>query len=108
MPGGRSMRNRFIKMTSGWIPVSVMLLFAAALVTGQTRTGLAPETGPLPAVSALSGSTSLLDPNDKARLASIRYFVDTVLPNSENVDVTTNTTDYPVDDEIATATGLLE
>jgi hypothetical protein len=30
------MRNRFIRLTSGWIPVSVLLLFATALVYGGT------------------------------------------------------------------------
>jgi hypothetical protein len=28
------MKNRFIRLTSGWIPVSVLLLFATALVYG--------------------------------------------------------------------------
>jgi hypothetical protein len=30
------MKNRFIRLTSGWIPVSVLLLFATALVYGGT------------------------------------------------------------------------
>lgn len=31
------MSKQFIQWTSGWIPVSVMLLFATALVLGQDR-----------------------------------------------------------------------
>ena len=38
------MRSKFIKITSGWIPVSVMLLFAASLVTGDPRSGLRGES----------------------------------------------------------------
>ena len=35
------MSRKFIRITSGWIPVSVLLLFAAALVTGgEPQSGL--------------------------------------------------------------------
>jgi hypothetical protein len=43
------MKNRFIRLTSGWIPVSVLLLFAAALVYGGTAAdpaALTQEFGP--------------------------------------------------------------
>jgi hypothetical protein len=30
------MKDKFIRLTSGWIPVSVLLLFATALVYGGT------------------------------------------------------------------------
>lgn len=30
------MKNRFIRLTSGWIPVSVLLMLATALVYGGT------------------------------------------------------------------------
>jgi hypothetical protein len=35
------MSKRFIQLTSGWIPIAVLLLLAAALVSGEPRTGLA-------------------------------------------------------------------
>jgi len=35
------MKDKFIRLTSGWIPVSVLLLFATALVYGGTASGLA-------------------------------------------------------------------
>ena len=34
MPGKERMSRKFIKVTSGWIPVSVLLLCTVALVTG--------------------------------------------------------------------------
>ncbi len=33
MPGDTQMSQRFIRRTSGWIPISVLLLLAAALLT---------------------------------------------------------------------------
>jgi hypothetical protein len=43
------MKNRFIRLTSGWIPVSVLLLFATALIYGGTvadPAALTQEFGP--------------------------------------------------------------
>jgi len=37
------MKNQFIRKTSGWIPVSVLVLFAIALVAGQARANLPNE-----------------------------------------------------------------
>lgn len=87
-----------------------MLLFAAALVVGQTRAeqASAARTLPLVSTSTSPGSAGLLYQNDKARLVSIRRFVDTVSPNSGPVELTKVAIDYPVDDEIATGTGLPE
>jgi len=85
-----------------------MLLFAAALVVGQTRAHQVSAASTSPLVSTSPGSPGLLDPNDQARLVSIRNWVDTVLPNSEQLDLTTDAIDYPDDDAIATGNGLLE
>ena len=37
------MQKQFIRMTSGWIPVSVMALLAIALIAGQARANLPKE-----------------------------------------------------------------
>ncbi len=37
------MRKRFIELTSGWIPTSVLLLFAVVLVAGQASANLPAE-----------------------------------------------------------------
>lgn len=46
------MSSKFIRITSGWIPVSVLLLFAAALVTGGPQTGLPGEPAGIDAPAA--------------------------------------------------------
>jgi hypothetical protein len=43
------MSKKFIQMTSGWIPVSVLLLFAAALIAGQARANLPADLKAVPA-----------------------------------------------------------
>jgi hypothetical protein len=51
------MSKKFIQLTSGWIPVSVLLLLAAALVTGQAQANLPVEAKAVPApVSSASVS----------------------------------------------------
>jgi hypothetical protein len=40
------MKDRFIRLTTGWIPVSVLLLFAAALVYGGNGANPAERRGP--------------------------------------------------------------
>ncbi len=49
------MSKQFIQMTSGWIPVSVMVLLAIAVIAGQARANLAHETR----VSPLGASTAI-------------------------------------------------
>lgn len=47
------MKKKFIQMTSGWIPVSVLLLFVLAFVTaqfGEGSSGAALEAVAAPAV----------------------------------------------------------
>jgi len=85
-----------------------MLLFAAALVVGQARADLSPEGSTLPVVSIPTASPGLATQSDRIRLASIRYLVEIILPSPENVELTNDVSAYPADDEITTATGLLE
>ena len=56
------MSKRFIQLTSGWIPVAVLLLLAAALVSGEPRTDLAQPVTAAPKVSAadVQAVTSML------------------------------------------------
>ncbi len=92
MPGEKTMSNKFIQMTSGWIPVSVLLLFAAALVMGQDRSGL-PAADELPAEpTVMITSPGLLNANDHVRLETIRLFVDSVLPMPETIRISIGAT----------------
>ena len=102
------MRNRFIQLTSGWIPVSVLLLFAAALVAGQDRANLSPDASAAPVASELTVSVTLLDLNDQARLAAIRNIAASAIPLSERIELAIDVSAYPVNDEFTTGAGRLE
>jgi hypothetical protein len=45
------MKDQFIRLTSGWIPVSVLVLFTIALIAGQARANLPHEVTAAPAHS---------------------------------------------------------
>ena len=64
MPDRDTMSKRFIRLTSGWIPASVMLLFATALVMGQDRPVPQQENVPVAAPGATVFAPELLDAND--------------------------------------------
>jgi hypothetical protein len=48
----KPMSKRFIQLTSGWIPVAMLLLLAAALVSGEPRTDLAKAVTAAPTAPA--------------------------------------------------------
>ncbi|MDA0678868.1 MAG: hypothetical protein O3A13_00665 [Proteobacteria bacterium] len=48
------MKKRFIQLTSGWIPVSVLLLFTVALIAGQARANLPGDLRAEPVPAATS------------------------------------------------------
>lgn len=56
------MSKRFIQLTSGWIPVVVLLLLAAALVSGEPRTDMtqAVTAAPTAPASDLEAATLML------------------------------------------------
>ena len=84
-PANANMSKEFIRLTSGWIPVSVLLLFAAALVWGpvgaSSREGSAPHSAPAAPVVA----PHLLDPNERASLQSALDIADSVLPLADSI-----------------------
>lgn len=95
------MSNTFIRLTSGWIPVAVMLLFAATLVVGQNR-AVSPD------VRESSGRTSPLDLDNRARLATLRHIGGSISLFSENVELTIDVYAYPVIDELLIGAGRLD
>ena len=88
-----TMSKRFIQLTSGWIPVSVLLLFAAALVTGQTDDDAMPgikgqgvkvsvtEKRPAAAATILGGRV-------QEDLHTVRYLVGSIRQLSEEGELT--------------------
>lgn len=89
-PDTSNMRQRFIQLTSGWIPVSVLLLLAAALVIGQERIALSPEL------------------DDQARPAVMRIGADRDLPRADSIELASDDPNFPVDKELTAGNGRLE
>ena len=96
------MRQRYIELTSGWIPVSVMLLLATGLIAGEPRAEQSPETSPVPE------TVQFFDQNDQARLATIRHIVDSVLPVPETLQVTIDVTVSPANSDTPATTDRLD
>jgi len=86
------MDKRFIQLTSGWIPVFVLLLLAAALAMGQGSSDAPGERVHLATPATSNEAPGLLDANDRAKLESIRIFVDSFLPMPESIQITVDTT----------------
>ena len=85
IPDTQRMSQKFIRLTSGWIPVSVLVLLAAALIMGRDGSLQAREAAPAPAATVVV--PGLLDSNDQVRLESIRMFVDSALPVPETIEI---------------------
>lgn len=78
------MSSKFIKATSGWIPVSVLLLLAAAFVTGNPR-ATAPagtQVGEAPLTELHGQIRSTLRDVD-----SVRYLMDSLVDVPERVEL---------------------
>ena len=79
------MSKKFIRLTSGWIPVSVLLLCAAALISspgdassrGDSATGTAP-------VAPVAVPRSL-DPDERAGHGPGLDYAESVLPLTESI-----------------------
>jgi hypothetical protein len=73
------MKNRFIQLTSGWIPVSVLLLFTIALVAGQARANLPNELKAAPVPTITTSVNIVLNAEMLRQLESLPLVVDTLL-----------------------------
>lgn len=81
------MRKRFIRLTSGWIPVSVLALFVVALVAGQARANLPNEIKAAPVPSSTTAITIVLTRDMLQKLRSLPLFVDTLLELPADLDL---------------------
>jgi len=94
------MSKRFVQLTSGWILVTLALLLATVLISGQAGAAEPPQSRVPPTVS-------IPDENDHAHLASIRHFVDTELSMPKRVQVTIDVSVYPVSEDMPATTDRL-
>ena len=94
------MSKRFIEITSGWIPVSVLLLCAAALIAEQARANLPNETKAAP-VPAASTSVSFILTRDALRqFESVPPIVDTILALPAEIEFSVQTKMVPRVDDV--------
>jgi len=73
------MKKQFIRLTSGWIPVSVLVLFTAALVAGQARANLPNDIQAAPVTAAAHSVSIIISSDLLAQLEALPLVVDTLL-----------------------------
>ncbi len=85
------MKKQFIQATSGWIPVSVLVLFTIALVAGQARANL-PNEIKAASVPAITTSVNIVLSADALRkLEALPLVVDKLLALPFDLEVTLDT-----------------
>lgn len=85
------MSKQFIQMTSGWIPIAVMALLAAALIAGQARANLGQEYKPA-LISAASMPVKIeLHTEKLQKLEVLPAVVDRLLAMPINIELSIDT-----------------
>ena len=82
------MSKKFIHLTSGWIPVSMLCLLAIALVTGQARANL--DAGDAAAPFTSSGIPSIQAPPED--IETLRLWVEAYLDVPDRIQLTIDAT----------------
>jgi hypothetical protein len=81
------MKQQFIQLTSGWIPVSVLVLFTVALVAGQARANLPNEIKAAPVPAITTSVNIVLHADVLGKLEAFPVVVDTLLSLSSDLEV---------------------
>lgn len=84
------MSKKFIRVTSGWIPVSMLILFAIALAAGQARARLQHESD-ASAVSSWQSVTTRSDRSDDDYPGPGRVVFEPLLPAPAEFEFRLNT-----------------
>tara|TARA_B110000438_G_C15722555_1_gene610503 strand:+ start:642 stop:953 length:312 start_codon:yes stop_codon:yes gene_type:complete len=79
------MHKKFIRMTSGWIPVSVMALLTVALIAGHARANLPKEVVAAQISLATTSLGAALNAELLRQLESLPASVNTLLIVPDNV-----------------------
>lgn len=85
------MQKQFIQLTSGWIPVSVLVLFTAALVAGQARANLPNEIKAAPVPAVTTSVRIILNADVLQKLEALPIVVDTLLALPSDLGVSVDT-----------------
>ena len=81
------MQKQFIQLTSGWIPVSVLALFTAALVMGQAQANLPEEVKAAPVPAMTTSVSIILNTDVLQKLEALPVVVDTFLALPSELEV---------------------
>jgi hypothetical protein len=81
------MKKQFIQLTSGWIPVSVLLLFTVALVAGQARANLPNEIKAAPMPVVTTSINIVLSSGVSKKLEALPLVVDTLLALPSDIEL---------------------
>ena len=81
------MSKKFIQMTSGWIPVSLLVLFAAAFALGPARAGMPAEDGPKADEPSLATVTVVVDQQMLEHLQVLPMVADALLNLPQGIEV---------------------
>jgi len=82
------MKKQFIQLTSGWIPVSVLILFTIALVAGQARANLPNEIKAAPIPVVTTSVSVILNVDMLRKLEALPQVVDTLLALPSDLELT--------------------
>jgi len=95
------MSKKFIQLTSGWIPVSVLLMFVVALVTGQARANLPSEIKATPAPMVTTSINVVLHSQMFEKLETLPLVIDTLLALPAEIELSIDATIRSTDDDSA-------
>ncbi len=87
----QDMKKQFIQITSGWIPVSVLALFAVALIEGQARANLPDEIRAVPLPTVTTSVKVVLNADIVRKLEVLPLVVDSLLALPSDLEVSFDT-----------------
>jgi len=85
------MSKQFIQMTSGWIPIAVMGLLAAALIAGQARANLPHEHRAVPVPAATAPVNIVLSTQMLKKLDALPTVVENLLAMPIDIELRIDT-----------------
>ena len=85
------MKEQFIQLTTGWIPVSVLGMLMVALVAGQARANLPAELKAVPTAPITTSVNIVLHADVMKKLEALPLVVDALLALPSDLDVNIDT-----------------
>jgi len=84
------MKKQHTKASTGWIPVSLLIMFTIALIVGQARANLPNEVKAAPMPVATTSINIILSADTLQKLQSLSLLTDTLLALPFDLELTIN------------------